>query len=306
MNDPRANAQHLDLKPVDHTQVEALLNASFPVPEGRSFFDDFPSWTSERALWMGLLDSSGGLVAAAGALPAEWSVGPSEAPVSIVRIGGVVTRESQRGLGLASRIVGELGVLAHRAGAQGVVLWGEDSPLYRRLGFTPLGHQLRVPLSGVVSALDRAPAFLRLEEGFSSDVFLEMNQRRRKHGGALLSVAEAEELLSYRHTQWARVIDAEGRLAGYGAFGKGIDLGRQIHEWGGTPEAIRMLARWALSLDPEAEIMGNQPMLEEAFSQLPAETIVESLCLAKFFDSELEALLRSREDHLWFWGIDGV
>ncbi|MBU6375948.1 MAG: GNAT family N-acetyltransferase, partial [Bdellovibrionales bacterium] len=124
MNDPRSETAELYLKPVEPFHVEPLLNTSFPVPEGRSFFDDFPAWTTERALWMGLYREGDVLQAAAGALPAQWSVGSDKSPVSIVRIGGVVTQESARGQGLASQLVEELVHLAMGAGAQGVVLWG--------------------------------------------------------------------------------------------------------------------------------------------------------------------------------------
>jgi GNAT superfamily N-acetyltransferase len=306
MSDPHAERQPLEFRPVDPSRIEPLLNECFPVEPGCSFFDDFPSWNSERALWVALLGPDGRPAAAAGALPGEWIVGPDGASMTIVRIGGVVTHESWRGHGLASQLVGTLVEHASSAGARACVLWGQDSSLYRRIGFEPLGRQIRAPLAELVSGEDRAPGVLRLEEGFTGDVFRAMGESRRRHGGVALSSAEEDEVLCYRNTRWARVLDAEGVLRGYGAFGKGIDLGLQLHEWGGSPEAVRMIGRWAHSLHSDAEIMGTQPHLEEIFGELPGQSVVESLCLSKVFDPETRARLAVREDRLWFWGLDGV
>jgi len=306
MSDPHAERQPLDFRPVDPSRIEPLLNECFPVERGRSFFDDFPSWNSERALWVSLVGPDGRPAAAAGALPGEWIIGPDGASITVVRIGGVVTHEAWRGHGLASQLVGTLVEHASSAGARACVLWGQDSSLYRRPGFEPLGRQIRAPLAELASREDRAPAVLRLEEGFTGDVFRAMGDSRRSSGGVALSSAEEEEVLQYRNTRWARVLDSDGALQGYGAFGKGIDLGFQLHEWGGSPEAVRMIARWAYSLDPRAEIMGTQFGLEEIFGELPGESVVESLCLARVFDPEVRTMLAEREDRLWFWGLDGV
>jgi predicted N-acetyltransferase YhbS len=306
MSDPHAERQSLEFRPVDPSRIEPLLNVCFPVESGCSFFDDFPSWNSERALWLSLVGPDGRPAAAAGALPGEWIVGPDGESMTIVRIGGVVTHEAWRGHGLASQLVGTLVEHASSAGARACVLWGQDSSLYRRLGFEPLGRQVRAPLAELVLAEERAPEVLRLEEGFTGAVFRAMGESRRLGGGVTLTSAEENEMLRYRNTRWARVLDAQGTLRGYGAFGKGIDLGFQLHEWGGSPEAVRMIGRWAHSLDARAEIMGTKMGLEEIYGALPGESVVESLCMARVFDPEVRALLAEREDQLWFWGLDGV
>lgn len=306
MSAPETESPSLKIQPIDSSRVEALLNSCFQVGEGDSFFDDFPSWTSNRALWLGAFSEDGHLCAAAGALPGQWMLGADGASITIVRIGGVVTDSRHRGQGLASRLVGLLVEHARGAGAQACVLWGQDSPLYRRLGFLPLGRQMRAPLAGLVSLADRSPAFLRIEEGFSGEVFRAMSESRMRSGGVLLSAGEADEMVLHRHTRWARVLDGQDRLVGYGAFGKGIDLGFQLHEWGGTPEAIRMIGRWALSIHPGAEIMGTPHQLESVFGALPGESVVEPLCLALGFDPSTRELLAARELELWFWGVDGV
>lgn len=306
MSDPHAERQSFELRPADSSQIEELVNASFPVEPGRSFFDDFPAWRSDRALWLALFDSDHRAVAAAGALPGEWIMDSKGSSMMIVRIGGVVTRESSRGRGLASRIVEVLVENARTAGAQACVLWGQDSPLYRRLGFEPFGRQVRAPLAALLTDYERTPGILRLEEGLSQDILNALNESRIRWGGVRLSASEAQEIHQYQNTRWVRVLDSEGTLCGYGAFGKGIDLGFQLHEWGGTNESIRMVGRWALSLEPRAEIMGTQPQLESVFGELPGESIVEPLCLAKVFHADIQQQLLAREESLWFWGLDGV
>ena len=57
----------LQIRPLEAAAVERLVNGCFPVEQGASFFDDFPAWTSEGALWLGACDEKGFVGAAAGA-----------------------------------------------------------------------------------------------------------------------------------------------------------------------------------------------------------------------------------------------
>jgi len=297
----------LNVQVVQPQSVEPLLNACFPVPEAASFFDDFPIWQKgEGVTWLALLRPNGVPVACAGMVDGQWILESAGHPIPIARVGGVATSEGARGQGAATLLVRELLVRAGRAGAQAAVLWGQETPLYTRLGFRAVGRQLRVPLSAVVSAMDRRPGFLRLEEGGASELLLELERARLQHGGIHLSAVDLEWISKHRNTRWARVREASGKVVGFGAFGRGIDLTYQLHEWGGTMDAVRMLGRWALSIRADAEIMGKQAMLESVFGTLPGNSIVESSCLLRSLTPELEARLEGQEDEAWFWGLDGV
>jgi hypothetical protein len=85
-----------------------------------------------------------------------------------------------------------------------------------------------------------------------------------------------------------------------------VDLGHQLHEWGGRPEALSLILDWATGISSEAEIMGSYAELSSVLGRLPEEAVIEPVCLARVLDDKLFSLLERFEDSLWFWGLDGV
>lgn len=284
--------------------VEPLLAESFPVEPGKSFFDDFPLWRSPSAEWFGVVDGAGRVLACAGMVAGEWLVPGESSVIKVGRIGGVATAASLRGQGVASVLVEALIERARVLGLKAAILWGVESNLYKRLGFKGRGRQLRVPLHLMSSAPSRAPGVFRLEEGFSSRVIPLMKGMRREFGGMQLALSDAHWISQHVHTRWALVMNAQGDCVAYGAFGRGIDLGYQLHDWGGSGEALEMILRWASGLDSGAELMGPAALVGGLLNAgIPAVSSEETACMVLELESGTVPL---DDEKIWFWGLDGV
>jgi hypothetical protein len=82
-----------------------------------------------------------------------------------------------------------------------------------------------------------------------------------------------------------------------------MDLGLQLHDWGGDPQALRAVFRWARGFDPQAELMGSKWAVSQALGFLPTLRTDEAACM---FLSLKEERIPNDEDAIWFWGLDGV
>lgn len=301
-----AGPEQIHFKLLRPGDVERLLAECFPVPPGGSFFDDFPLWQdSTQAEWLGIVDPKGDgtrVLGCAGRVSGDWHVPGGNRLIKVARIGGVATAPELRGRGLAGGLVEELLARARAEGAEVAVLWGMESNLYARLGFAGRGRQVRIPVRALVEP-GRAPGIHRLEEGFAPEILPLMMEARSHTGGIRLTPGDAGWIARHRNTRWARVLDGEGRIVAYGAFGRGMDLGYQLHDWGGSGEALDMLLRWALSQDASAEIMGPFWLMKELWGHCDPEALHESACMLL----ELEpGSIPADDGGLWFWGLDGV
>ena len=291
------------LKTVVAREVEPLLSECFPVPEGASFYDDFPAWRDAPGVeWLAALQEDK-VVACAGWMPGLWQIPGQSAQIKVARVGGVATHPSLRGQGVGSVLVEACIDRAQRAGREAVVLWGIESPLYDRLGFRGRGHQIRMSLSEVHFDSGRTPGFLRLEEGFDHSILQLMQKSRRQFGGISLTSRDAEWIAEHKNTRWARVFNEKNQMVAYGAFGRGIDLGRQLHDWGGEGPALEIVLRWAKNLMTDAEWMGPAKLIKKICGTLPENHVQEPACLLL----ELQAgRVPPNDDEIWFWGLDGV
>lgn len=155
-------------------------------------------------------------------------------------IGGVVTAEKYRQLGLGRKILEECIVTAEKQGHDFVILWTNLYDLYRKLGFELAGSEVSLVLEKPVN--------------------IPSNQKLRIHKGANVSAASIERVYSQHtvtnirkvseiekflripnsnvYTAWT----ADNQLLGYAVEGKGADLNGYIHEWGGgVNEIIQIL-----------------------------------------------------------------
>src|SRR6202035_1554244 len=88
-------------------------------------------------------------------------------PLRVGLIGAVVTDENFRGRGIAPKAVALAVEWAKNQGAALTVLWGSEHELYGKLGFTPCGKQVRVPLS----AMRGSGATQKIQTGWNPAIF---------------------------------------------------------------------------------------------------------------------------------------
>jgi GNAT superfamily N-acetyltransferase len=271
-----------------------LLDHCFGVAGGRHFFEDFPIWDpavvprGPKLVRLGAWKGDR-LVASAGLRLAELALGDSSrTPVAL--IGAVATDPAFRGRGLASQLTAELVKRAAEAGAALALLWGSEHRMYARLGFELAGSQIRAPLARLeLGAKGEAPAIVR---GWTDALFPLIQSRAR---GVILEDSDLEWYRAHRHVEWLRA-ERQGKIVAYAAFGRGIDLGGIVHEWGGEPGALAHLLMSVLAAHPEAELLGPADASQFGLNKHPAERLALVLKIAH----------AGPLPPLWVWGLDAV
>ncbi len=279
-----------------------LLNQGFPVAPGASFFDDFPVWDTAKfpgreveALGYAL-SGTGRFVAAAGLRPARLRTPQGAVPVGLV--GGVVADPAFQGQGLASGLIDALGARAASLGLSGLVLWGSEHALYRRLGFELCGVQRRIPLADLTGFDALAIEGVRTGRGWSDALWPALE--RHRFLGLAIEPGDRAWFAAHRNVDWRWTLDARGEVSAYLAVGRGIDLPNIIHEWGGEPRLLRALMARAARDYPAGELLApSESLLPPGFS-LPGG-VQEYLCMARSLKPDMP-----EPSLLWLWGLDGA
>ncbi len=259
----------------DERFYEALLNQSFPVPKGSSFFDDFPIWSNQfdsRTIKIGAFDSQN-LIGCAGLRFANLTLPLSEIKIGI--IGGVVVHPQYRKKGVANQLIKRLVEVAKTEQSVMVILWGSEHELYQRLGFELCGLQVRVPLAKL--DLPKAKGIIRF--GWRQSIFEAMQKR---NSGLKLDSNDISWLSAHKNVQWLSEETLTDQSS-YVGFNRGIDLRGMVHEWGGPRNQVKNLLARVLEQIPSAEILGSPAGIKSlGFSFEPNQ--LEYLCLAKILD----------------------
>ncbi|MGK5087509.1 GNAT family N-acetyltransferase [Bdellovibrionota bacterium FG-2] len=264
-------------------QFLALLNGAFEVPQGSSFFDDFPVWgeasgleAARRLRLGGVVD--GKLVSAAAVRLGKMRTTSGEL-ISVALLGAVATDPAYRGKGYASLVVEQAVQWAERSGAFLVLLWGSEHAMYRRLDFELCGSQALVPLEPLRSQ------GLKLNSGWVPALW-DMVLKNRQ-GGLVLESSDRQWFEAHRNVAWFWVGE-KNRPQAYAALGRGIDMSGIVHEWGGERESLQGLLVSLGELRTGSMILGPSARLREMGFQVAQE---EYLCLARVLNRE--ALFRA-------------
>ena len=234
------------------TQLELLLNQSFGVPEGESFYDDFPVWKSTANLIRVGAYENEKLLASASVRTAFV-----KAPLGLLKvalIGAVVTDEGWRGRGLASQLVLLCEQWAETQGCAFMVLWGSEHSLYQKLGFELCGSQVRIALKEIQFP---EPAGIReIKVGWDPVIF-EMIKKRPE--GLALTDDDQTWFTAHKNVEWYYIGDKTAPLEekAYFGYNRGIDLQNMVHEWGGNKEALLKLLSFLKTKQPELELLGH-------------------------------------------------
>ena len=306
-------------------ELESLLSRSFKVPEGASFYDDFPVWDAHygaKVFRVGAY-SQGKLVSSASIRLASLKTPTCPIPVAI--LGSVVTEEGWKGRGLASQSVSLVMTWAREQGAVMALLWGSEYELYHRQGFELCGMQVRVPLNTLVEC--RLSAGDSIAKGWKPEILSAMEKRPE---GLAIGYMDRKWMPAHKNVAWWS-LERDGKLQAFAGMGRGIDLPKMVHEWGGNPDDLKKILSVIRAEVPDAELIGSPFVLDRNAIAYPPSAM-EYLCMAKVLNGEQLFLgfhpdkpynLGSLSDQevalillgpsatepaipLWLWGLDGA
>lgn len=275
--DPLASPSALDT-------MGQLLDRTFPVVPGGTYFEDFPVWkygSADQLVRYGMPGPKGELQSCAAGRFCFLRT-PMGGMIPIGLIGAVATHPDARNQGLASQTVRAVADELGQRGAAAVFLWGSEHTMYQRLGFELCGEQSRIPLSQLDLPSADLAVGLQLERvPFSDDIF-EL-QKRRRHGLAL-SNQDRDWMGRHAHTEWWTA-KRGGKVIAFLAYLRGMDMQGIVHEWGGTADALRVLLDKLRRTHPHAELLCNDTLLREAGFRESVQDI-EYLCLGKIYQPQ--------------------
>lgn len=314
------------IKLEEESQYDSLLSPAFHVPNGGSFFDDFPVWRFGAgvpvlrvgAFSQGSSEGAGSLLSAASARTAYLQMGNDTLKIGI--IGGVVTHPAAQGKGLASECVRLAEQWLANQGAPLAVLWSGEDQWYSRKGYFWAGHQYRIPLSSWPDAQAlRSP--LQLGEGWCTGIGRLLLSRK---SGLRVQEWDLSWLKAHRNTNWYWLGSADS-VSAYAAVGRGVDLQGTLHEWGGDPTALRRLFAELNRVNPGLQILGDETNLARAgilydseaseplglFKILDLKSLEMQLPTLRFkemlkSESDWVQYFNSRKCVVWFWGLDAA
>lgn len=279
----------------ERAKYESLINLSFPVPKGASYFDDFPIWRlpSPNTIRIGAFDCET-LIGVGGLRITHLKVGSKQYRIGI--LGSIATHPDHRRKGIASKIIEKLLEFADDKKLSGVFLWGSEFTLYERHGFRMAGIQARVLLKDLKDAAPSPNIFVK-----PAPASIVLPLRKQMSCGVLIETTDELWYQAHKNTEFCIAIENEKTIA-YAAIGRGIDLPNLIHEWSGTPTGLSAIWSFLKSYSDELWVLFHPELHSESITAHPEKWLLEDLCMARFKDEDLE----SQENLIWFWGLDGA
>ncbi len=219
----------------------------------------------------------------------------------------MTTAASDRGCGLASRLVEDCLADTRDAGADLALLFAPERGLYARCGFVPAGRERIIRLVPTAEAGDK-----RVRDATQADASAMLHWLESHSVGVQRSLDEMRQLLQIPNTR-AYVLEESAEIRAYCVEGKGRDLQGVIHEWAGEPDALALLLQeivaragepaWLLSpIALDAPVRGDSDLGPVAqFRVLRPGTFGSADPREIFGDRERPARLP-----MYVWGLDSV
>ena len=211
-------------------------------------------------------------------------------------IGSVATDPEHRGRGHATRLLQQAEAALIHDGCALALLWADDPSFYAGRGWRQVGCELDFVLEPDLARALPAPHGARAAAGDDSGALhrLYLNHAER----AERSPEETRALLAGPAME-TLVLQHGGRIEAYTCMGRGEDLARTVHEWGGSTGGV--LALLAEHLRRAARRGEREPLflmapptagvLREALARVGAPSARGVLALGKLLDPEAAALL---------------
>lgn len=281
------------LRPEDTEKLGLLLYEGFPVPQGKSFFDDFPVWNptlpNPARFQLGAFISNR-LVGSASLRFADYILNGKRYPIAM--LGAVVTDAEFQKQGVASRLVEKLCAEADHREVKATMLWGSDLKFYSRFGFSAGGQQWRASLQAL-SPIGKTGSDIR--EGWSPRIFDFFRERRE---GVQYLSGDFAWLCKHKNVNWITKWQ-NGNPTAYVAIGRGIDLSNLVHEFGGEENALLDLLSFTSRAIPKSEqLFHPKHILQYPFLSKLISPVRETQFLIRKKDSSFP------EDDVWLTGMD--
>lgn len=212
-------------------------------------------------------------------------------------INSVATHPEYRGRGLGSKVMRDCIKVMEDASTHLSILWTERHEFYRRLGYETAGSSRLFRLTA--ADMDDVPRDCDVVP-YSPRRLPDVIRIHRRE--SLRTERTAKEYEAYLGLPKTRVLlAARGRdVTAYAVMGKGEDMRKCMHDWGGDTRDLLCLARGLAESTGTGEVIVLTPSHTTEFAQMLFQTevpcSVDYLALMRVID--LEGLSSAVGDHL--------
>lgn len=283
--------------PTDLSEYGALIDSAFALTDPLHYLADFPVWdpsllNQKNRYQLGGW-SGGELVATASLRLSNYQVESGKA-FKLGLIGAVAAKAGFQGKGLGSKLLESLITEGESRDVDAFVLWGSESGLYSKNGFSFAGLQIRSSFDRLKIEGDILEGF-EVRSGWSEEIVRHLIARENG-----LLYQESDGIWLERHTgvEW-RTLWWEGKCIAYCGWNRGIDLANLIHELGGTEIGIRTLLDYISKRYTFLEVLHHPGLSKTGIS-----SSAESEHLAQIRITGKTNPIRDVIDELWFSGMD--
>lgn len=285
------------LVPTQNREVSLLLDRAFELSSPKSYLDDFPVWDpklmpAENRHQIGGFHGNR-IVSTASIRFAKYRF-QDGTEKTLGLIGAVATHPDFGEKGYASEAIELVIHEGERRGVDAYVLWGSESPIYKRRLFAFAGKQIQVPLRALTLPKSTIEGF-EFRSGW--DVAIAEHLLARK-AGILYANSDLLWLSRHKNVEW-RTLWLDGKCAAYAAWNRGIDLPNIIHELDGEPAACIALLGLIQARHGYLEWIAHPDRI--AGWGLGVRDGIPVEPLAQFRLRTIEA---GRVDSMWFSGMD--
>jgi predicted N-acetyltransferase YhbS len=237
-------------------------------------------------------------------------------PQSIVLVGNVATLPEFRGQGLMRSLLEKAIAISETHKSVGVVLWSDLDSFYDKLGFRPMGREIRRMIAPEQSrslsdklAPPSDPEFVPIQQ-ITDTLCRQLLQLRPTLPLTVdRSVDSFKELLTIPDTVLMITRGADKSPNAFYVLGKGYDLIGVLHEWGAkSPNHLASLIKWSQIKFQLPELMILMPQaLRDSWASHPALAGQDSEChMALWHPNHVSSLDQNDVENFFIWGLDSI
>ena len=239
--------------------------------------------------------------------------------VSVALVGNVVTKKAYQGRGAASFLLNEFVKISVQKDIKALFLWSDLDIFYQKIGFSPVGKEVRVSftvepskMTNMREDLDNEVSIQHLpKEKLTLSLCREIKKLLPVEVKTIERTAEEFlQLLKIPNTNLYLVThNPDKGLLGYFIVGKGHDMKHVIHEWGGRLVGYKRIIH---------ALLQNNYKFDEVIFLCP-EFLKDSLFKNCKIDSSTVAMTQHHvalgkiidqgfivPENFYLWGLDSI